>query len=60
MNLFKQPHSHKCKTGPGGRHCPCCTKMPVNELKIFERRTTRRILKQKLHKEVPMLENTDI
>lgn len=34
--------SGKYAVGPGGLNCPCCTKLPPDELKVKERRLNRR------------------
>ena len=39
---MKHPNHGKLRIGPGGIDCPCCTKLPKNELKIKERRMIRR------------------
>lgn len=42
----------KLSVGCGGLNCPCCTKLPPNELKIKERRMNRRKNKQNIKKEI--------
>ncbi len=41
----------KCKSGPGGILCPCCSPMGVHprKSKPLMRRIVRRVEKQKLH-----------
>jgi hypothetical protein len=39
-------HLPKLHVGPGGCFCRCCTKLPINELKIMARRMERRKSKQ--------------
>ena len=42
---------HIGKVGPGGPHCPCCTKGPWREIKPLVRRSVRRVWKQELRVE---------
>lgn len=42
-------NSGKYLVGPGGLNCPCCTKLPPDELKVKERRLIRRKTKVQDH-----------
>jgi hypothetical protein len=42
----------KYKVGPGGAACSCCTRSPLNELKVQYRRQNRRKNKQDISKNV--------
>jgi hypothetical protein len=46
---MSKPRSNKYKVGPGGIHCPCCTKTHPRKMKIMERRLTRRASKHTLN-----------
>jgi hypothetical protein len=46
---------HKYNIGPGGLNCPCCTKLPPDEMKVKQRRYVRRNEKMKLNKDFDMV-----
>lgn len=49
---MNHPNSGKLKIGPGGILCPCCVKLPKNQLKVKIRRMERRKQKSKIEKEI--------